>query len=158
MSAAVDISGDGGILYDCKIGGNGTKPQEGMIVFAHYTGKLQNGQVFDSSKDKPHRRDGFYFQLGAGQVIKGWDLGFSSMCIGEVGELTLRVSEFARSYFALIERMSSYPPNIITSLSLFDNTTPPQTGTNTKTIILPPSLTMHTGNMDPPPLFLLALR
>ena len=39
----------------------------------YYTGKLkQNGKVFDScTKGKP-----FKFKLGAGDVIKGWDVGF----------------------------------------------------------------------------------
>ena len=56
-----------------------------MTVFAHYTGKLQTGEVFDSSRGKPHRAEfGFFFQLGQGQVIQGWDVGFANMSIGEV--------------------------------------------------------------------------
>lgn len=44
-------------------------------MFAHYTGKLLNGEVFDSTSGKPHRqKHGFYFTPGAGEVIQGWDV------------------------------------------------------------------------------------
>ncbi len=49
--------------------------EPGQTVFAHYTGKLQNGEVFDSTSGKPHRqKHGFYFTPGAGEVIQGWDV------------------------------------------------------------------------------------
>ena len=63
--------------------GKGGTPKKGETVFAHYTGKLESGEVFDSSIGKPHRVDGFYFTLGAGEVISGWDIGFASMNVGE---------------------------------------------------------------------------
>ena len=49
-------------------------------VQVHYTGKLTNGQIFDSSVDKgqPIR-----FALGKGRVIKGWDEGLALMSKGE---------------------------------------------------------------------------
>jgi FKBP-type peptidyl-prolyl cis-trans isomerase len=45
-----------------------TYPRAGQKVTAHYTGKLTNGKVFDSSvsRGKP-----FQFVIGKGQVIKG---------------------------------------------------------------------------------------
>ena len=68
-----------------------TQVEAGMTVFAHYTGKLENGQVFDSTAGKPHRqKHGFYFTPGAGEVIAGWDVGFGSMSVGEKAVLTLR--------------------------------------------------------------------
>ena len=86
-----DVSNDGGVLVDTTKKGNGRKPEKGQIVFAHYTGKLTNGDVFDSSKSKPHRKDiGFYFELGSGGVIKGWDVGFANMTIGEHAILTIK--------------------------------------------------------------------
>jgi len=52
----------------------------------HYTGKLSSGTKFDSSVD---RNEPFKFQLGVGQVIKGWDEGIVGMCVGEKRKLTV---------------------------------------------------------------------
>src|SRR5436190_11905166 len=52
--------------------GTGTVAEAGKTVSVHYTGWLTNGTKFDSSKD--HGQP-FTFQLGAGNVIKGWDQG-----------------------------------------------------------------------------------
>jgi len=46
----------------------------------HYTGKLDTGVKFDSSRD---RNKPFKFTLGVGQVIAGWDSGLEGMCVGE---------------------------------------------------------------------------
>lgn len=54
---------------------------------AHYTGKLLNGDKFDSSRD---RGEPFVFELGRGQVIKGWDIGFASMKPGERAILRIK--------------------------------------------------------------------
>jgi FKBP-type peptidyl-prolyl cis-trans isomerase len=67
-----------------------TKPSEGAIppkgskVSVHYTGKLTDGKVFDSSL----KRGPFEFKLGAGQVIKGWDEGVAKMRVGEKAIIT----------------------------------------------------------------------
>jgi FKBP-type peptidyl-prolyl cis-trans isomerase len=53
-------------------------------VNVNYIGKFEDGKVFDQS-DAP-----FTFKLGAGQVIKGWDLGVASMKKGEKAEFNLR--------------------------------------------------------------------
>lgn len=86
-----DVSGgDGGVLKEITKPGTGPAVQAGQTVFAHYTGKLADGRVFDSTIGKPHRAEhGFYFQIGAGQVIKGWDVGFASMRVGESAVLTI---------------------------------------------------------------------
>ena len=60
------------------------KPQAGQRVKVHYTGKLLDGTVFDSSVE---RGEPFEFALGAGQVIKGWDEGIALMSKGEKGIL-----------------------------------------------------------------------
>ena len=64
--------------------GNGEKPEPGQLVKVHYTGKLMDGTVFDSSveRDQP-----FQFPLGVGQVIPGWDEGIGLMSKGEKGVL-----------------------------------------------------------------------
>ena len=57
-----------------------------MSVSVHYTGKLEDGTVFDSSIP---RGQPFTFTLGAGQVIKGWDLGVEGMKLGEKRSLVI---------------------------------------------------------------------
>jgi FK506-binding protein 2 len=47
---------------------------------------LTDGTKFDSSYD---RNDPFSFLLGAGQVIKGWDLGMLGACVGEKRKLVI---------------------------------------------------------------------
>jgi FKBP-type peptidyl-prolyl cis-trans isomerase len=59
--------------------GKGELPKEGQIVMVHYTGKLEDGTVFDSSVP---RNTPFEFPLGKGRVIKGWDLGIAQLPIG----------------------------------------------------------------------------
>jgi peptidylprolyl isomerase len=58
--------------------------KSGDIVWVHYTGKLENGQKFDSSRDHVETStSGIEFQLGAGHVIKGWDEGVAGMKLGD---------------------------------------------------------------------------
>lgn len=59
--------------------GEGATPNKGQTVVVHYTGTLENGTKFDSSRD---RNQPFQFKLGIGQVIKGWDEGLSTMKVG----------------------------------------------------------------------------
>ena len=56
-------------------------------VSVHYTGWLTDGKKFDSSKD-PGRQP-FEFQLGAHQVIAGWDEGVAGMKVGGKRKLTI---------------------------------------------------------------------
>ncbi len=66
--------------------GTGPEIKAGSTAVVHYTGKLTDGTVFDSSKP---RGQAFEFALGAGMVIKGWDLGVEGMKVGEVRMLTI---------------------------------------------------------------------
>ena len=59
---------------------------KGQQLTMHYTGTLEDGTKFDSSRD---RNDPFKFQIGIGQVIKGWDEGIIGMCVGEKRKLTI---------------------------------------------------------------------
>ena len=68
-----------GLKYVELVEGTGTTPKAGQKVIVHYTGTLENGKKFDSSRD---RSEPFSFKLGVGQVIKGWDEGLSTMRVG----------------------------------------------------------------------------
>jgi peptidylprolyl isomerase len=79
-----------GLEIEDTVVGSGPSPSKGQRCSMHYTGWLwQNGakgSKFDSSVD---RGEPFEFQLGVGQVIKGWDEGVASMQVG--GKRTLRI-------------------------------------------------------------------
>lgn len=53
--------------------------QTGNVVKVHYTGKLEDGTVFDSSRD----REPLEFTLGSGQVISGFEQAVAGMKVGE---------------------------------------------------------------------------
>ena len=78
---------DGLKIIDVKVG-TGASPKTGQTCVMHYTGWLYEnaakGAKFDSSLD---RGEPFEFQIGMGQVIKGWDEGVASMQVG--GKRTL---------------------------------------------------------------------
>jgi FK506-binding nuclear protein len=64
--------------------GRGEVVKKGDLVKVFYTGKLENGKVFDDSGKKP-----FKFRLGAGEVIRGWDIGIEGMKVGEKRRLVI---------------------------------------------------------------------
>src|SRR3954451_24730250 len=77
-----------GLKYTDEKTSTGAEAKRGDKVTVHYTGWLYNngqkGKKFDSSVD---RNEPFTFNLGAGQVIPGWDQGVAGMKIG--GKRTL---------------------------------------------------------------------
>lgn len=68
-----------GLKYIDLVPGTGATPKTGQTVIVHYTGTLEDGTKFDSSRD---RNQPFSFPLGRGQVIKGWDEGIADMRVG----------------------------------------------------------------------------
>lgn len=75
-----------GLQYIIIEEGTGDKPTKGQKVKVHYTGKLEDGTVFDSSVK---RGTPIEFTLGVGQVIKGWDEGIADMKVGEKRQLII---------------------------------------------------------------------
>ncbi|KAM0005958.1 putative peptidylprolyl isomerase [Helianthus debilis subsp. tardiflorus] len=65
----------------CKV-----QAHKGDKIKVHYRGKLTDDTVFDSSFE---RGTPFEFELGSGQVIKGWDQGLLGMCVGEKRKLKI---------------------------------------------------------------------
>jgi FKBP-type peptidyl-prolyl cis-trans isomerase len=72
-------------IEDLKIG-KGPAAKELETVVVHYTGKLEDGTVFESSweKEEPYK-----FVLGTGNVIQGWHLGIKGMKEGGKRRLTI---------------------------------------------------------------------
>ena len=70
-----------------KAGGGTATAQSGDTVTVNYSGWLTNGTLFDSSYNPG--RSPFSFQLGAGQVIPGWDEGVAGMKVGETVKLII---------------------------------------------------------------------
>ena len=75
-----------GLRYRDDVVGTGDLAQSGKRVKVHYTGWLNDNDKFDSSKD---RNSPFEFNLGAHQVIAGWDEGVAGMRVG--GNRTLLI-------------------------------------------------------------------
>jgi len=68
-----------GLVTEEIVVGEGPLAEPGDMLTVHYVGTLSDGTVFDSSLD---RNLPFSFTLGVGQVIRGWDEGFSGMRVG----------------------------------------------------------------------------
>ncbi len=75
-----------GLQYTITTKGCGVQAQKGDTVKVHYTGKLTNDTVFDSSVK---RNMPYEFILGRGRVIKGWDEGIALLHVGD--KATLRI-------------------------------------------------------------------
>jgi peptidylprolyl isomerase len=67
----------------------GRKAEQGDTVAVHYTGKLDSGDVFDSSRG----REPLEFQIGAGQVIPGFDRAVEGLAEGETREVRIEPAE-----------------------------------------------------------------
>ncbi len=97
-----DAGAAGGLVVQDESVGGGEAAAPGDMVTVNYTGKLQNGTVFDSSVG----RAPFQFTLGTGQVIPGWDQGLQGM---KVGGKRLLIIPPALGYGA--QGMGPIPPN-----------------------------------------------
>lgn len=79
------VTTESGLKYLEVVEGTGAMPQRGQQVTVHYTGTLEDGTQFDSSRG----RGPFTFTIGVGQVIKGWDEGVATMRVGGQRQLII---------------------------------------------------------------------
>ena len=70
-----------------EVVGTGATAEAGDSVTVQYVGSLTNGTIFDASAK--HGTEGFTFDLGTGQVIKGWDMGVAGMKEGGKRKLVI---------------------------------------------------------------------
>ncbi len=75
---------DSSLEYVIEEAGTGAMPEAGDVVQVHYTGKLADGTIFDSSYNYG---EPFAFPLGQGMVIPGWDEGLSLLSVGSTAKL-----------------------------------------------------------------------
>jgi FKBP-type peptidyl-prolyl cis-trans isomerase FkpA len=80
------ITDESGIKYADLVEGAGEPCQFGDIVLVGYTTRLRNGMVVNTSEDGSGP---FKIKLGAGAIIKGWDLGIPGMRVGGVRKLVI---------------------------------------------------------------------
>jgi peptidylprolyl isomerase len=79
LRGSKEVTTSSGLKYVDLVEGTGTTPKTGQTVKVHYTGTLENGTKFDSSRD---RGTPFETKIGVGNVIKGWDEGLMTMKVG----------------------------------------------------------------------------
>jgi len=70
---------ESGLMIANEVEGSGEQAVAGKTVSVHYTGRLMDGTVFDSSVERGEPID---FSLGGGMVIKGWDEGVAQLKVG----------------------------------------------------------------------------
>jgi FKBP-type peptidyl-prolyl cis-trans isomerase len=80
------VTTESGLQYEDLVEGTGASPKTGQTVKVHYTGTLTDGTKFDSSLD---RNQPFEFNIGTGQVIRGWDEGVMTMKVGGKRKLVI---------------------------------------------------------------------
>ena len=74
-----------GLYYKDTLVGTGAVAVNGKTLSVRYTGYLNNGEIFDvHTSGVP-----FTFELGAGEVIDGWDQGFAGMKVGGKRQLVI---------------------------------------------------------------------
>ena len=81
------ITMDNGLVIEDIIEGDGKEANDYNKVVVNYTGKLEDGSIFDSSLSPG--KEPFTFTLGVGSVIKGWDMGVKGMKVGGMRKLTI---------------------------------------------------------------------
>ncbi len=79
-----------GVKYETLKEGTGDELKTGQVAMFHYVGTLENGTVFDSSRE---RGNPLKVAVGMGQLIKGWEEGMPGMRVGETRKLWIPASQ-----------------------------------------------------------------
>lgn len=106
-----------------------TQAKKGDTVQVHYTGRLDDGTVFDSSLE----REPLEFEVGGGMVIEGFDAAITGMAVGETKSVRIPCGQAygeRRPELAISVQRSQIPPDITPeigmtlSIRLEDGSTP----------------------------------
>lgn len=103
-AAIKNMNDTGKLIIEDEVVGAGVEAVAGKKITVNYTGTLTDGTKFDSSLNPG--RTPFEFNLGAGEVIQGWDQGFAGMKVGGKRKLTIPPSLGYGS-----SDMGAIPPN-----------------------------------------------
>jgi peptidylprolyl isomerase len=83
--------------------------EKGDRVRVHYTGRLADGQVFDSSEGG----DPLEFEIGAGQVIEGFDQGVREMSVGGKKSIIIEADQaYGQRNDALVQQVARASINL----------------------------------------------
>lgn len=104
-----------GVKYETIKPGTGAEAKAGQTVTVHYTGTLEDGKVFDSSRNRGKPAP---FSIGFGRVIKGWDEAVPGMKVGEIRKLTVPPN----AGYGALGKKPEIPPNatLIFEIELID--------------------------------------
>lgn len=105
------------LARDKELEGSMSVAKSGDKVKIHYTGKLMDGRVFDSSKE----RQPLEFTLGNGDVIAGFDKGIAGMAIGESKRIEILPEDAygeRRAELVINIKKNEFPDDITPSVGL----------------------------------------
>jgi len=104
------------------------KAQKGDKVKVHYTGRFEDGEVFDSSRERGQPLE---FTLGQGRLIKGFENAVLGMEAGEKGTVRVPPEEaYGPRNEALVRKIerAKFPPKIEAREGIFVNIRQPDGG------------------------------
>ncbi len=84
--SAMELQSSGLYIRDLQVG-EGDPTVAGDVMVVHYSGWINDGTLFDSSRNPG--RDPFPVRVGAGSVIAGWEEGLLGMRVGGVRQLVI---------------------------------------------------------------------
>ncbi len=121
------------------------KVENGSTIKVHYTGKLDNGHVFDSSEG----REPLEFVVGSGMVIKGFDEGVVGMAVGDKKTVNIPCAEAygeRRPELEVLVERDKLPQDLDPKLG--DTLQVPQQGTDVPLLVTVTEVTSEVIKID----------